>query len=247
MYFEHRGIRIYYEVCGQGSDLLLLHGWGCSHDIFKSFLPDFSCSHRVISIDFPGFGQSQEPLEVWGIEDYTTMLEALCRCLNVRTPSIVCHSFGGRVAILYASRNETGRMIFADAAGIKPKRTLKYYFKVWSYKLAKFFLLRICHDKSSFERMRRGRGSTDYQNASDKMKAILSKTVGEDMRPYLPKIRASVLLFWGEKDTATPLRDAKIMEKMIPDAGLVVVKDGGHFSFLDDPWLFRSMIHTFLD
>ena len=78
------------------------------------------------------------------------------------------------------------------------------------------------------------------------MKAILSKSVSQDLKSYLPKIQASVLLFWGENDTATPLRDARIMEKLIPDAGLVLVKGGSHFSFFDDPALFRSMIHTFL-
>lgn len=246
MFFEYKGKRVFYEIQGSGKDLLLLHGWGCTHSIFAAFVPDLALNHRVLALDFPGFGESEEPQEVWGVEDYTLMLEAFCKDLGVKVPSIVCHSFGGRVAILFASRNAVDRMIFADAAGIKPRRSLGYYLKVYSYKLAKFYLLKIKRDREAFERMRKGRGSSDYQNASDKMKAILSKTVSEDLRRYLPKIQAPVLLFWGENDSATPLRDARIMEKLIPDAGLVTVKGGSHFSFLDDPLLFRSMIHTFL-
>ena len=56
-----------------------------------------------------------------------------------------------------------------------------------------------------------------------------------------------MLLFWGENDTATPLRDARIMEKKIPDAGLVVVEGGSHFSFLDNPSLFRAVTDSFLN
>lgn len=246
MFFDYKGIKIYYQISGQGRDLLLLHGWGCTHSIFDAFMPDFLLSHRVIALDFPGFGESGEPLQVWGVEEYTCMLEAFCAGLGIINPSIVCHSFGGRVAILFASRNDVGRMIFADVAGIKPRRSLCYHLKVWSYKFVKFLLLKVFHDRNGFDRMRQSKGSEDYRKASNKMKAVLSKVVGEDLRCYLPKIKSSVLLFWGEKDSATPLRDAKIMEKMIPDAGLVVVKGGSHFSFLDDPALFRSMIHTFL-
>lgn len=248
MYFEHRGIKVYYELTGSAErTLLLLHGWGCSHSIFDAFIADLSATHRVVAIDFPGFGLSDEPNEVWGVEDYTLMLEKMCEGIGIENPDIVCHSFGGRVAILFASRNRVRKMIFADAAGIKPKRGVKYYAKVYSYKLAKFFMLRLRLAPGRFEAMRQKRGSADYRNASDKMKAILSKTVGQDLRKYLPSIKASVLLFWGENDTATPLSDAKLMEKLIPDAGLVVVKGGSHFSFLDAPALFRSMIQTFLD
>ncbi len=246
MYFEYEGIKVYYEVQGVGADLLLLHGWGCTHKIFDSFMPDLLAKHRVISLDFPGFGLSQEPLSVWGVEDYTLMVEALCMELNIVEPSILCHSFGGRVAIVFASRNKVRRMLFADAAGIKPRRGPRYYLKVYSYKLAKWWLLKVVKKRDAYEKMRCNRGSSDYRNASDRMKAILSKCVGQDLRMYLPKIKAPVLLFWGENDSATPLRDARIMERMIPDSGLVMVKGGSHFSFLDDPSLFRSMIHTFL-
>ena len=209
-------------------------------------MPDLLAKHRVISLDFPGFGLSQEPLSVWGVEDYTLMVEALCMELNIVEPSILCHSFGGRVAIVFASRNKVRRMLFADAAGIKPRRGPRYYLKVYSYKLAKWWLLKVVKKRDAYEKMRCNRGSSDYRNASDRMKAILSKCVGQDLRMYLPKIKAPVLLFWGENDSATPLRDARIMERMIPDSGLVMVKGGSHFSFLADPSLFRSMIHAFL-
>lgn len=246
MFFSYEGLNIFYDIQGDGPDLLLLHGWGCSHEIFNAFSPQWALSHRVIGIDFPGFGQSDEPTRVWGIEDYTKMVEALCAHLNVVKPSIVCHSFGGRVSILFASRNEVSSMIFADAAGIKPHRSLKYKIKVGTYKFTKWWLLKVLRRKDLYDKYRAGKGSADYKNASDTMKAVLSKCVNEDLRSYLPLIKAPVLLFWGENDSATPLKDAKLMEKRIPDAGLVVVKGGSHFSFIDDPGLFRAVSQSFL-
>ena len=247
MFFEYNGINIYYETVGEGTPLLLLHGWGCTHSIFDAFLPEFSSHHKVFTLDFPGFGESDEPSEVWGVEEYTRMVEAFCASLNIEKPAIVCHSFGGRVAILFASRNSVDRMIFADAAGIRPRRSLSYYIKVYSYKAAKWWILKVRKDEKAFLKLRASRGSSDYKNASERMKAILSKTVSQDLSAYLPKIKAPVLLFWGENDTATPLRDARLMEKKIPDAGLVVVEGGSHFSFLDNPSLFRAVTDSFLN
>ena len=78
------------------------------------------------------------------------------------------------------------------------------------------------------------------------MRAILSKVVNEDLCHLMPKIKASTLLFWGEKDTATPLADAKRMEKLIPDAGLVSVAGAGHYSFLENMPLFVRVLESFL-
>ena len=78
------------------------------------------------------------------------------------------------------------------------------------------------------------------------MRAILSKCVNEDLKHCLPSIKASTLLIWGANDTATPLADAKLMEKAIPDAGLVSFDGCGHYSFLDNPLGFRAVLAEFL-
>ena len=88
-------------------------------------------------------------------------------------------------------------------------------------------------------------GSADYRSSSPLMRMVMSKSINQDLTPLLPSIKASTLLMWGENDTATPMRDARIMEKNIPDAGLVVFKDAGHYSFLDQPGQFRAVTQNF--
>lgn len=77
------------------------------------------------------------------------------------------------------------------------------------------------------------------------MKAIMSRCVNEDLKSVMPFIQASTLLVWGEEDTATPISDAHIMEKLIPDAGLVAYPGCGHYSFLENPGGFRSVMNEF--
>lgn len=242
---EYKGKRVFFEDRGEGNVIIFLHGWGCDHSIFDGITDRMKDQYRVVALDFPGFGESEEPDSVWGVEEYTEFFEAFCKDRGFDCPSLVAHSFGGRVAILFASRNDVRKMVLTDAAGIKPRRSLKYYAKVYSYKITKWYILKVLRDRERYEKYREGAGSSDYRNASPRMKAILSKVVNEDLRKVMPSIKAPTVLFWGTDDTATPISDAKIMERLIPDAGLVSVPGTGHFAFLAQSGMFLSVLNNF--
>ena len=95
-------------------------------------------------------------------------------------------------------------------------------------------------------KIRAKKGSSDYSNSTPKMRAILSKVVNEDLKHVMPSIKCPTLLIWGEKDTATPIGDAKIMEKLISDAGLVSFTNAGHYSFLDNAFQYQAVLRSFL-
>lgn len=244
------GLNFHYTVQGSGSPIVLMHGWGCNLTTLASIEKVAAESHTVYNVDFPGFGESEEPHEVWGVELYTQLIEKFIEAEGIENPILLGHSFGGRVGILYSSRNKVKKLILVDAAGVKPRRSLKYYFKVYTYKLGKKLMPLIYGKKGAQERieqMRAKRGSSDYNNASPMMRAILSKVVNEDLKHCMPKISAPTLLIWGENDTATPLHDAQIMEKLIPDAGLVSFPGCGHYSFLDNPIQFAAVLRSFIN
>lgn len=248
MIYKYENKDIYVDVTGEGTPVLLLHGWGCNHNIFATLQQLLASGYKVYNFDFPGFGASEEPSTVWGTEEYTRMVEAFVRDNGIARPALVGHSFGGRISIIFASRNEVSRLVLVDAAGIKPKRPASYYCKIYSFKLFKWLCNTFLPKKTAtkiIENRRKGAGSSDYGNASPMMRAILSKVVNEDLTPLLPSIGAPTLLFWGNMDTATPLDDAKTMERLIPDAGLVVAHGTGHFSFLENPGLFSTVMKNF--
>lgn len=243
------GLNFHYTVEGSGSPVILMHGWGCNLTTLASVEKVAVENHTVYNVDFPGFGQSQEPSEVWGVEKYTQLIEELVKVENIENPILLGHSFGGRVGILYSSRNQVKKLILVDAAGVKPRRSLKYYFKVYSFKISKRLMPLIYGKEGAQKRIeeaRAKRGSSDYNNATPMMRAILSKVVNEDLKYCMPQIKAPTLLIWGENDTATPLRDAQTMEKLIPDAGLVSFPGCGHYSFLDNPIQFAAVLRSFL-
>lgn len=249
----YRGVNLFYTVGGAGTPVILMHGWGCTHETVKSIEQICLEKHQVYNVDFPGFGRSSEPGEcgdVWGVSDYAEVIEELSRVENIKSPILIGHSFGGRVAIVYASRNSVSKVVLIDSAGVKPSRPLKYYIMVYSYKFMKN-LYGILYGKENsrekIERMRSRRGSSDYANSSPQMKAIMSKVVNEDLCGLMPSIAAPTLLIWGENDTATPLKDAKKMERLIPDSGLVSFPGCGHYSFLDNRQGFSAVLRSFVN
>lgn len=244
-------ITLHYNETGpaDGANIVLMHGWGCNHTTLASIEKILNEKMHVYNIDLPGFGKSQEPNSVWGIEEYTRVIEQMIDKLGISNPILLGHSFGGRISILLSSRNQVNKVVLTDAAGIKPKRSMKYYTKVYSYKFLKHLLPLIFGNKKGnliLDKYRGKSGSSDYNQASPMMRAILSKCVNEDLKHVMPNISAPTLLIWGENDTATPLSDAKTMERLIPDSGLVSFPGCGHYSFLDNPIGYKAVLKEFL-
>lgn len=248
-YIEIGDIKLHYRKSGNGRPLILMHGWGCNMDTVASIERVAAETHTVYNIDFPGFGASEEPADVWGVEQYTALIEEFARKTGIDCPVLVGHSFGGRVGILMASRTPVDKLILVDAAGVKPRRSMSYYFKVYSFKAMKWLCrLALPRRKADavIEKWRSRKSSADYASASPRMRAILSKVVNEDLCHVMPQITAPTLLVWGENDTATPVSDARRMERLIPGAGLVSFAGCGHYSFLDNPIQFAAVLRSFL-
>ena len=243
-------MELHYTVEGTGSQaVILMHGWGCNHTTLASIEQLLTGSFTVYNVDFPGFGDSTEPPVEWGMEQYTAIMEQMVKAEHISRPIMMGHSFGGRVGIMYASRNDVAKLVLIDAAGVKPRRSPKYYFKVYSYKAYRRLLPLIVGRSRAdkiIDNYRRRVGSSDYNNASPMMRRIMSRVVNEDLCHLMPMIKCPTLLVWGENDTATPLADARKMEHLIPDAGLVTFSGAGHYSFLDNPYQFAAVIRSFL-
>ena len=242
-------LNINYIDKGEGKTIVLFHGWGANKEAFTPIINKLSAYMRVVALDFPGFGKSDEPKEVWDVNAYAEFMKKFIKKADLEGAIWLGHSFGGRVIIKLFEKMDIKpkKIVLVDSAGIKPKRGPDYYVKVYSYKLGKKVLkLPLINKTGLYERLVKNAGSSDYKVLSNNMRATMSKVVNEDLRNYLPSINVPTLLIWGDKDTATPLNDAKIMNKLLPDSGIVVLEGAGHFSYLDYPNKFFGALEYFV-
>ena len=239
MQIKVQGLNVNYIQYGKGKDILLLHGWGQNIEMMKPLGDSFCDRFRITIIDFPGFGESEEPKEAWTIDKYSLMLEDLVKHLGIKKPIVMGHSFGGRVAIRYSARNSIEKLVLFGSPCIRTKEDLS--FKV---KLLKKLKTLPGMDKIG-EYMKQYIGSRDYKAASPIMRQTLVEVVNEDLSKYAREIEEPTLLIWGEQDTEAPVNDARELEKIMMDAALIILP-GTHYAYLENLARVITILNNFI-
>ncbi len=244
-------LKINYVEKGEGDPVLMLHGWGSSVVPFNGIINLLSLKYRVIAVDFPGCGQSDTMSEPWTVDNYCDFVLKFCSTVGITDPILIGHSHGGRVIMKLVGEKMINppKVIFLDSAGLIPKKSFKKKFRIASFKLIKRVLTLPVIKKFSgklLEKARNHYGSADYKSAPEVLRKTMVSVVNTDLRHLLPAFSCPTLLIWGENDTDTPLRDAKIIESLVPDAGLCVIKGAGHFAFLDNAVQTAAILKSFL-
>ena len=209
---------------------------------------------NVYCLDMPGFGSSQEPPDAWNLDQYVDFIIEFIKKEQIKELDLIGHSNGGRIIIRMMNRQKldfkVDKLILIGSAGIVHKKSFKIKMKIKMYKFGKK-ILNLKLIKKMFPdlitKFQNRSGSDDYRNASPVMRQSMVKLVNEDLKAELKNVNKPTLLIWGENDDATPIEDAYIMEKLIPDAGLVKYENCSHYVFLEMPIQVNTVIKTFLN
>lgn len=232
-------VNVNYIQYGEGKDVLLLHGWGQNIQMMKPIGDNLCSNHRITIIDFPGFGESDEPSTPWSIDDYSLLIENLVRELNIRKPIVMGHSFGGRVAIHFSANNPIEKLVLFGSPCIRENKKLPL-----STRILKKLKTLPGMDKLG-EEMKKYIGSRDYKAASPIMRQTLVNVINEDLSSYARKIEEPTLLIWGEADTEAPVDDARELEKIMIDAALIILP-GTHYAYLENLGQIINILNSFL-
>lgn len=251
MKIKINGWNINYEVQGEGEPVILLHGWLTDMESMRPLTTNLVKKFKVYLVDVVGFGKSDLPEEPLNSQDFAEFLQEFIEKLEIENPVLIGHSNGGRIIINAVGKKlvKAKKIVLIDSAGIKPQRSTAYYFKVSVFKIGKIFLNVLPNTKKIKEfkeNLRNKVGSSDYKASPTVLKDTMKIIVNEDVKKILPNIDVPTLLIWGSLDTATPISDAKLMKKLIPDCGLVEYPYGSHFSYLENIENCKLVLDSFL-
>lgn len=210
----------------KGEALVFLHGWGQNIEMMQMLGEPFKHDYRIIIIDFPGFGKSEEPKKVMNVSDYTNVVETLLKKLKIENPILIGHSFGGRVSVKFASRNKVKKVILLSPA---LRGHDKKGFKTKIFKILK----KVPVIKNLEGWAKNHMGSRDYKAASPMMKQVLVRVVNEDLSNDAKKIKVPVILIYGDMDSEVPEEDTKEYERLIEDCGLILYEGCTHYAYLE--------------
>lgn len=213
-----------------GGAVVFLHGWG--GDI-RSFSGAYKAAEEwgvpAINFAFPKIVPKD-----YGIYDYAAFLKSFLDRHGIKSPTLVGHSFGGRVAIILASQGFCGRLVLVDSAGMKPRFKLSRAIKIARYKAS----------------VRRGKpldgtGSVDYNNTEPEMRAVFVRIVNTFLERLLPYIKCPTLILWGKSDKDTPPYMARRLARGIKDSELIYI-NGGHYAYAQSDFAFKSHLKSFI-
>ncbi len=253
MKIKIKDININYTVNGEGENYLLLHGWGANIDLYNGITNHIAKYAKVYAIDLPGFGKSDEPQKGLSLDEFVELVIEFIKKMGIEKINLIGHSFGGRLIIKMLNRKdlnfEIDKVILMGSAGIKHELSFNKKMKIKTFKIGKKILSNKIVKKifpGMLDKFISISGSPDYRNASLVMKECMKMAVNEDLTHLLPEIKNEVLLIWGENDTETPIEDGILMNKLIKNSGLVKIKNGTHFVFIEQTQYINNIIDAFI-
>lgn len=231
-------LNINYKIIGDGELVVLLHGWGQNIEMMQPLVGGLK-NRKVLIIDLPGFGLSDEPKTVWSIEDYADFVHKIVLQFKYDKCSIIGHSFGGKIGLVYASKYDTEKLVLFGSP---------YKVEVSKSSLMVRLLKGVKNVpglKGMVEFAKKHMGSTDYRNASGVMRDILVKHVNNDISEDIKKIKCPTLIIWGENDTTIDKSNAYEIEKLIKDAGVIILP-GTHYAYLENINQVNKIVKNFI-
>ena len=269
-YLTAGGLRLRYRVTGEGRPLLFLHGIGQSLEDWNEQHDRLSSSHRVVSLDLPGFAYSERPSSPVTLQQLAGVLPAFLDALNITDAvEVVGNSLGGAVAMSFAATHpgRVSSLVLVDSAGfgkdvtiglrllavrplgallVKPSaassaRTLQSIFHDQSLATPE----RISHALSLAQR--RPHAATVLDMAHDLGTVFgVRRAWRESLLRTVAQLDVPVLVVWGDEDRVLPSRHLRAAIASLPHAKTHVFAETGHMPQIERPDEFASVIRAFL-
>ena len=226
-------------IKGSGKPLVFLHGFMSSKEAFLNQINFFSKKFKVYAPDLTGFGENEKMPFPYTLGDYLNDFLALVSQSKSKKVSVAAHSFGCRIALKALCETDVvDRAVLIGAAGLKTKKSARYFLRKAGYKICKPFLTR--------ERLESKFFSEDYNMLGSVQKSSFKLVTSETFDDKLSAIKVPILAVFGENDRETPPYLADKIVNGVKGAQKYIMKGCGHFCFLEKPAEFNLIANEFL-
>ena len=267
---NHAQIRLHYEVYGSGDPVLCLHGLGANTESWHAFREPLSHTHKLILLDFKGFGASPKPKDHhYSILEHGDLTYQFIIEHNLQNLTIIGNSFGGAVSLLVSLRlcsenpRRLRKLILIDSGGYN--LYLPLHLKLLRAPIVGWLVLQLLPPKVSalfvlknsyyddskitpaqIEAYARPIADRGGRHALlETAKQIIPPNIDELIAKY-PLINIPTLIIWGKQDTVIPLVIGEMLNAAIPDSRLVTIDRSAHIPQEETPEAIVPLVLDFL-
>ncbi|MDO8526973.1 MAG: alpha/beta hydrolase [Deltaproteobacteria bacterium] len=260
-FVQANGVKIYYELHGQGEPLVLIAGLGCDHTLWSEVIDSLSRQFQILIFDNRAVGQSEGYGHPFSIQELAEDTAALMTVVGFQKAHVLGHSMGGAIAqymaLNYAERVQK-LMICCSASrfGLLAHIVLNTAVKFMQanvpidlcienmlpWVFSGDYLADAKKRKSAMDRML----NNPHPQLLDGFVNQVASAMAFDVVSRLSEIRLPTMVMATEQDILTPIEDARLTASGIKDARLVIIRDSGHSVMLEKPQEFVKEIVSFL-
>ncbi len=250
-------LEFYEQGSPKGIPVIFLHGMGDSWRSFEQVFPYLPEDYRVIAPTQRGHGNSSKPEEEYSYSHFASDIAALMDALNIDTAIVVGHSSGSshakRFALDYPERT-LGLVLISSFSDVSKNPS---DVELWDEVISKMEdplnpdLLRELQEDTISGEIPQQFFETIVKESlkvpARVWKAIVLRDLEEDMSVEQGKIKAPVLILWGNQDTGIPRSEQDLQVKTIPNSNLLIYEGAGHSLHWEEPERFAADLVNFIE
>lgn len=211
--------------------IIMLHGFGMNHKTFDNLCERFK-DYYILRFDFLGFGKSGDPSTPMGVNDNSKLLnEIIKRNIEQNKIYLIGHSFGGRVALEYASKNKVEKLFLINAKAFK-NNSIRFRINKIIYKINKTILK--LFSKERYIKYIESKSSRDYKTLNTIMKKSFVKIVNYNPIRKIKKIKSDTIIIASIKDQEVKYEESIRLSKYIKNSKLYPFYNSTHFSYIEE-------------
>lgn len=253
------GHKVYYTQQGKGDHVLLIHGIGASHYVWRYITPKLAENNTVTAVDLVGFGLSDKPETFkYDLDSQCDMIIELIKELGIQKTAIIGSSMGGAIALRLAQiKPELFDKVIVLSPAADPRITFFDLNRIAflspmvrplvTERFIKQIMKRIYSEKKNITQESIRIYTEPYLNNKDAIHSFVkSFSLLRDPRIFeqLEAIQNPVLILWGQRDRIIPYKFAQKIQKKIPNSYMDIHETGGHHLQEDDPdWVLARISH----
>jgi 3-oxoadipate enol-lactonase len=249
-------LELHYEIHGEGTALVFIHGLGSSTRDWEAQVTEFSTAYKVITFDLRGHGQSDKPPGPYSVPMFAADMADLLHGLGVESAHIVGLSLGGAVAFQFVvdQPEAVSTMTIVNSAptmgGNRPEVKQEIRRRVEIVQQMGMRAMGEDLSKNLFPKAIHGalRETFVERWADNEPRAYIASLLamsGWTVVDQLGSIRCPTLVIASDQDY-TPVAAKEAYVKLMPDARLIVMPDTHHAASMEEPESFNAVLATFL-
>ena len=246
---DRNGVKIYYEVHGDGPPLILTHGYSSTSAMWQGQVAALSRQHKLVLWDMRGHGQSDYPEDPAAYSEALTVgdIAALLDEVGAKTAIVGGLSLGGYMSLAFyrAHPERVAALLIIDTGPGFKKDDAREAWNRRAFDTAERFER---EGLAVLQSASRERSTVSHRDATGLARAARGMLTQRDARviELLPDIKVPSLIVVGADDTPF-LAASDYMAAKIPGAKKVVIPAAGHAVNIDQPQAFIDAVLPFLN